>query len=130
MQRRPCGAEAGTRVEIGGRNVQTLRCDPGETVPFAISFETASERLAALPGAYVEPDGSFSLRGESGWRVVGCLFDRDGAVLYVELRGDCPADALSTIIGLLGETAETSMIQLPELGLWVGAQEFATWRSG
>lgn len=106
-------------VSIAGRAVASLRCDPAKIPPFSISFEEASERLAALPGAYVEPDGSFSLRGESDWRIVGNLYDRDGSLLYVELRGDCPAAALSVIIALLGETGESIVVQLPELGVWL-----------
>lgn len=124
LQRRPQSLSFGPRIEIEDREFTTLRCDPATIPPFAISFEEASERLAALPGAYVEPDGSFSLRCDR-WKTVGGFYDRDGAVLYVELRGDNTVDSLAAIIGVLGETPESVVVQLPERGVWLDFESFA-----
>lgn len=132
LQRLPADVLPGPIVSIAGREVESLRCDPASIPPFAVSFEEAGERIAALAGAYVEPDGSFSLlvaphAAHSTPHTFGLLYDRGGALLYVELRTDCPAAALSVIIPLLGETARTVMTQLPEQGVWLSVERFTSW---
>jgi hypothetical protein len=73
--------------------------------PFGISFEEAVERLGQLARMFVEPDGSFvwvSSADDPKWQVDGNLFDRNGRLLRVDLKGTCderPFDKLLTALG-------------------------------
>jgi hypothetical protein len=103
--------------------IERRAAEAGSLVPFSITFEDVCRRLSELPGCYCEPDGSFSI-GTAAWRIDGALFDRDGALLYIELRGACPPDVMKAIIGVLGGPYADLVFQLPERGVWLNADEF------
>jgi len=72
---------------------------------FPVTFEQAESSLAALPRMFIEPDGSFvwvADRGERAWQIDGQLYDRNGRLLYVEVKGNCPADALDRLLRAFG----------------------------
>jgi hypothetical protein len=55
------------------------------------TFEAFSEILATWTGMFVEPDGSFvwaQSSGELRRQLDGMIYDRDGAIEYLELKGD------------------------------------------
>lgn len=81
--------------------------------------------LSKLPGCYFEPDGSFAWvrSGEAPWRLEGCLYDRDDRLVYLELRGDGPADAVRQILSLLAPEEELA-VQLPQQGFWLKGGDF------
>jgi hypothetical protein len=105
------GVTPGPVVELTGQagvklTVTTLAMSAEELAqPFDISFEEAAERLARLERMFVEPDGSFvwvSSADEPRWQVDGNLFDRNGRLLLVDLKGTCDErqfDALLTALG-------------------------------
>jgi hypothetical protein len=73
---------------------------------FGLTFEHASAALAALPGMFLEPDGSFVWRSTDSadpWQLDGELYDRDGRLALVELRGAAPAAAWLEIARSLGD---------------------------
>jgi len=73
-------------------------------VPFAISFEEACDNLGKLQRMYVEPDGSFVWRGttsEQSWQIDGNLYDRQGRVLYCEMKGACFAEVFRQFLAAL-----------------------------
>lgn len=84
-------------------------------VPLAISFDEAIERLAMLDRMYAEPDGSFvwvSPREGLSWQVDGNVFDRDGRVLLVDLKGSCPPADFDQLLACFGWPAEPLIFQL------------------
>jgi hypothetical protein len=126
---RPPQASAGESVEIAGLKVATLNIPAEvlhETAPWC-SFETAETRLAALPRMFIEPDGSFvwvAGEGEPGWQVDGNLYDRHEQLLYVELKGACPAPAFDRLLGALEWPRTPLMFQWTHEALLMDEAEF------
>lgn len=70
------------------------------------SFEAMVDAMSNWPGMFVEMDGSFVwsiLEPGSRRQIDGMIYDRNGAIEYVELKGDLTADAwhrlLETLLG-------------------------------
>lgn len=84
-------------------------------LPMAIGFDDALVRLAALERMYAEPDGSFvwtSAREGLGWQVDGNLFDKDGRVLLVDMKGSCPPTDFDSLLRCFGWPEQRVMMQL------------------
>jgi hypothetical protein len=84
---------------------------PHEPSPLAITFETAFQQLADLPGMFIEPDGSFVWRKtqseNDAWQLDGNLFDRGASLFYVEVKGSCPREAFDQLLtAIRGATVE------------------------
>ena len=120
--------EPGEVVSIQGNRLRTLHIDPTEfAAPFSISFEVAMDRLAQLPGMYCEPDGSFNGTGTvagTRWQLEGNLYDRDGRLMYVELKGDSPTRMWRELFLLLEAPAEENVIELVEAAVFITGVEF------
>lgn len=83
--------------------------------PMAISFDDAIVRLSALERMYAEPDGSFvwtSGREGLSWQVDGNLFDKDGRVLLVDMKGSCPPADFDRLLRCFGWPDQQVMMQL------------------
>lgn len=84
-------------------------------VSLAVSFEEAIDCLSHLERMYAEPDGSFvwvSPREGLSWQVDGNVFDRDGRVVLVDMKGSClPAD-FDRLLACFGWPAEPLVFQL------------------
>jgi hypothetical protein len=93
---------------------------------FPLSFETACRRLQELPRLFIEPDGSFVWRGPQ-WQLDGLLVDRAEHVLYVELKGCCPEDALRDLLSCLREPETALTFQLPQEGRFFSEGALAGW---
>ena len=105
----------------------TLVIPPADLVePLPIGFDECSARLDALPRLFVEPDGSFVWRGEDrgGWQVDGNLYERDGCVLYVELKGTCPAAAFDRLASAWGWPTAAFVAQLVRAGVFLDEATF------
>jgi hypothetical protein len=125
----PAGATAGPEYQLAGRAVRTLRIEPAElaTTTFACSFEAAAERLARLPRMYCEPDGSFvwgSAQGEPAWQVDGNLYDQGERLLFVDLKGTCPADQFDRLLSTLGWPEQRVVFQLTREAVFLDEAEF------
>jgi hypothetical protein len=79
-----------------------------ETDQFPFSFETLAEKLSNMPNLYFEMDGSFvwrpskkatssdttsgtestGLRSRRVLQIDGMVYDRNGAIEYIEMKGD------------------------------------------
>ncbi len=64
--------------------------------PIELSFESAAEVLTQWKGLFFEMDGSFVWRSaervsphEHQWQLDGMLYDRNGKIEYLELKGSC-----------------------------------------
>jgi len=84
-------------------------------VPMTIEFDDAIRQLAGLERMYAEPDGSFvwtSTREGLSWQVDGNLFEKDGRVLLVDMKGGCPPAEFDRLLGCFGWPGEAVMMQL------------------
>lgn len=83
--------------------------------PLAISFDAAIDRLGRLERMYAEPDGAFvwvSPREGLCWQVDGNVFDREGRVVLVDMKGDCPPADFDRLLACFGWPAEPLLFQL------------------
>jgi hypothetical protein len=82
--------------------------------PLASRFDDVARRLMEIPRLHFEPDGSLLLSGPQ-WQVGGMLYDRDGVLQYVELRGCCPLASWQAITRtLLAATVSLSVLRLAD----------------
>lgn len=115
-------------MECDGRLVQTLKV-PHESLaaPLGVSFEAAAQSLEQLPRMFFEPDGSFvwtSGQDEPAWQVDGNLFDRDGRLLFVDLKGTCPVARFEDLLNACGWPATPVMVQLVRQAIFLDEQVF------
>jgi hypothetical protein len=97
---------------------------------FEQTFEDVAERLGQFDRLYFEPDGSFvwvASAGEPGWQLDGMVYDRNGRVLYVDLKGTCPAARLDQLLAALGWPATAVMFQLVREAVFVDEATFRSW---
>lgn len=95
--------------------------------PFQISFEEAGTALAKLDRMFFEPDGSFvwtSPSGQSAWQVDGNLFDRNGRLLFVDLKGSCQSEQFDRLLSALGWPATPMVFQLVREAVFLDEAEF------
>jgi hypothetical protein len=129
---RPESAAAGPTIQLAGGSVATLTV-PHDALatPFGITFEEASERLSQLPRLFIEPDGSFfwgSAAGElPAWQLDGNLFDRNGRLVFVDLRGSCPTKEFDRLLGVFGWPQTPLVFQLVREALPLDEADFRRW---
>jgi hypothetical protein len=121
----------GPTVEIGGRRLATLAV-PHEALsqPFGIAFEEAVNRLNGLERMFSEPDGSFvwtSPHDGPSWQVDGNLFDRNGRLLFVDLKGRCPAEQFDRLLAAFGWPEMPLVFQLVREAVLLDEPEFRRW---
>ncbi|MEX0679112.1 MAG: hypothetical protein WD063_18705 [Pirellulales bacterium] len=125
----PAGATAGDEIEIAGRKVRPMPITPESlsTTALACSFEEARDRLGGLERMYSEADGSFvwtSPQGERAWQIDGNLYDRNGRLLFVDVKGTCPADQFDRLLQALGWPQTKLMFQLTREAAFLDEAEF------
>ena len=128
LHARPASAAPGPAIELADRRLQSLAIAPAElaSTTFATSFEEARSQLDALPRMYTEPDGSFvwvSPHGDPAWQVDGNLYDRDGRLLFVDLKGTCPGDCFDRLLAALAPGTAT-IFQLTREAVFLDEAEF------
>ena len=138
---RPQAAAPAAAIELAGRSVAALEIlREALAHPFGVSFETAVERLNAIDRLFIEPDGSFVWSSpqnretrETGaaprWQVDGNLFDRNGRLLFVDLKGSCPAEEFDRLLTALGWPETALVFQLVREALFLAEPEFRRWAS-
>jgi len=107
---------AHSRLELGGHVFEALIVPPGVAgTPLAVSFEEACAGLDRLEQLLIEPDGAFVWRGsrdETHWQVDGVLYDRAAKLIYVELKGTCPASRFDQLLSIFGWPQTPLIFQL------------------
>jgi hypothetical protein len=126
---RPPGEIAQHEIELGGRKLRTLAVarETLATTTMDASFEEARSRLAALARMYCEPDGSFvwaSAHGEPAWQVDGNLYDRNERLLFVDLKGTCPAAQFDRLLAAFGWPETKLVFQLTREAVFLDEAEF------
>ena len=134
LHRRPSAEYPGTRQTLDGRPVETLEIPAADlTCPFAVSFEEASAALERLPRMFVEPDGSFVWVADEttrSWQLDGMLYDRDGRLLYVELKGDAPPAELARFLDCCRSVPDDCVVRFARQAYAVGIAEWWRWCEG
>jgi len=120
--------------KLGDGEWRTLEVSPAAVpeVRFDCSFESAAERLSQLDRMYCEPDGSFvwvSAQNELSWQVDGNLYDRDDRLIFVDLKGSCPAEEFDHLLRCLGWPETPVVFQLVREAVWFDEAEFRRWAS-
>jgi hypothetical protein len=128
----PADAVRGPSVELPGRQVRTLQIAPAtlSTTTFGCSFETAQARFSELERMFIEADGSFvwaSPQGSPAWQVDGNLYDRNEQLLFVDMKGVCPAEQFDRLLTALGWPDTRLMFQLTREALFLDETEFRSW---
>lgn len=127
----PDSAKPGPAISLDGRALATLEIAPAALgTPFGISFEEAQSRIERLPRSNVEPDGSLfygSAAGEPPWHIDGNLFDRNGRLLFVDLKGSLPAEEFDKILSALGWPQTRLVFQLVREAIFLDEPEFRRW---
>jgi hypothetical protein len=122
----------GIAIELRGVSTQTLIVQPAALAhPFAISFEEAATALAQLNRMFVEPDGSFvwvssntAADEAARWQLDGNLFDRNGRLLLVDLKGSCAAADFDRLLAAFGWPATPVMFELAREAVFLDEHEF------
>ena len=113
---RPPQTELDAVRVLRGCTLQSLGVAPSELdCGFAQSFEEVQAALEQLPRMFFEPDGSFVWKIADGLprqQLDGLLFDRDGRVRFVELKGACAHEEFERFIAALGTPVEGCLFQL------------------
>jgi hypothetical protein len=92
---------------------------------FAVTFEETLCAFERLEQMFAEPDGSFVwVAADRAWQIDGNLYDRDGRLLYVELRGRAPAEVLDRLLSALGWPAERLAFEWRAAGVFLGEEDF------
>ncbi len=134
VQARPDSVVIGGARDLDGRVCKVLPAGALRSpIPMPVSFEEVADRLQRLPRLFFEPDGSFvwvGHRGESRWQVDGLLSDRDGRVLYAELKGHCPPEAFDQLLRAMGWPATRLVFQFIRHGVFVDEGEFRRLAAG
>ena len=127
LHARPAEVRSGPTRRLAGTEIATLAIVPSDLPSFGLSFEEAAAALRELPRMYCEEDGSFvwvSAHGKPAWQVDGNLYDRAGRLLFVDLKGSCPSDALNRLLTACGWPATAVVFQLVREAVFVDEAEF------
>jgi len=132
LHRRPATVTRGDQITLDGCDLATVVLSAQQqSEPFAVSFETATERLAELPRMFVEPDGSFvwvSAEGaEAAWQVDGVVNDRADRVVSVEVKGTCPRSRFEQLLHVFDWPNTPLLVQLVHAAVFLENTEYFQW---
>ena len=96
-------------------------------VPLPIGFDDVLNQLNTLPRLYAEPDGSFvwtSPHENIRWQVNGNLYEKNDRVLFVELKGSCPALEFDQLLACFLPDEKACVVQLTRPAVFVTTEVF------
>jgi hypothetical protein len=123
----------GITLVLRGEPTATLVVPPAALAyAFAISFEQAAAALDRLGRMFVEPDGSFvwvssnepGVSSEPRWQIDGSLFDRNGRLLLVDVKGSCVETEFDRFLTALGWPDTPVMFELTREAVFLDEAEF------
>jgi hypothetical protein len=123
----------GITLVLRGEPTQTLVVPPAAIAhAFATSFERAAAALEELERMFVEPDGSFvwvssndsAVTDEPRWQIDGSLFDRNGRLLLVDVKGTCTEAQFDRLLAALGWPDTPVMFELTREAVFLDEAEF------
>ena len=128
------GVVEGECILLGSEQVRTLA--GGRSIreaTFPISYETAAAALEELPRLDIEPDGWFvwpSPPGQPRWQLEGTLHDRHDRLLFVQVKGTCPAESFDQFLTALGWPQTPLLFQLVRAAVFLAEEEFRRTANG
>ena len=126
---RPPQVAPGAVQKVLGHEVALLAVTPEMLAAgMALSFEEAAERLQRLPRMFLEPDGSFvwvSPAAEPAWQLDGVLYDRNGHLQFIDVRGEFTAESLAAFLEAIAGS-QPVMFQLAREALFLDEDAFRT----
>jgi hypothetical protein len=123
----------GAAVQLRGAPTPTLIVPPAALAhPFAMTFEEAVAALEQLERMFVEPDGSFVWVSSNTstaalaprWQLDGNLFDRNGRLLFVDLKGSCAEPDFDRLLAALGWPTTPVIFELAREAVFLDEPEF------
>lgn len=113
-----------------GQSIACWKVTQVDRFSMEVTFEQVEQRLSQLPRMFFEMDGSFVWRGQSheasqptsDWQVDGMVYDVNGRVSRVELKGRCAAKEFLQI-ALALQPAENLLAYCIDDGCFVGVDE-------
>ncbi len=80
--------------------------------PFSTSFEETAKRLERLTRMFFEQDGSFVWTPESDQQIDGMLYDAQGKLQYVELKGICTLASWRVLLIAIGGDSQNGVVMV------------------
>jgi hypothetical protein len=127
----------GISLDLSGMKLPTLIVPPAALAhSFVMTFEEAALALESLERMFVEPDGSFvwvSPNTPTGsdaterWQIDGNLFDRNGHLLMVDLKGTCAEAEFDRLLGAFGWPTTPVMFQLAREAVFLDEVAFRSY---
>jgi hypothetical protein len=122
----------GVSLSLRSANTVTLMVPPvALAYPFNLSFDQVYSALESIERMYIEPDGSFvwvsSTDGENDspqWQLDGNLFDRNGRLLLVDVKGSCTELVLDRLLSAVGWPETPVMFELAREAVFLEESEF------
>jgi hypothetical protein len=116
-------------ILLDGVELDALTVPPEfQATPLGVSFEVAAELLEVFPRMYFEPDGSFvwvsSSNDEAVWQVDGNLYDRDGSLIAIDLKGTCNREQLQHLLDVFRAAGRELMIEVARHAVFVHERVF------
>ena len=105
----------------------TSHCPRSTQHTATIGFDDVLNQLGSLPRLYAEPDGSFvwtSPHDHARWQVNGNLYERNDSVLFVEIKGSCPASEFDQLLACFLPDEKACVVQLTRPAVFVTAEVF------
>lgn len=117
---KPASAPSGPTYSLRGLALPTLAITAAECPSFERTFEEVAADLERFERMYFEPDGSFVWVPADGdgsgsparRQLDGMLYDRDGRVRHVELKGSCNSEEFDRMTAVLGLPTSGMIFQL------------------
>jgi hypothetical protein len=123
----------GVAIELRGQATPTLIVPPTALAhPFELTFEEAVAALERLDRMFIEPDGAFvwvsastaATGDEQAWQLDGNLFDRNGRLLLVDVKGSCPEVEFDRLLAAFGWPGTPVLFELTREAVFLGESEF------
>ena len=99
------------------------------STPLPIGFDDVLNQLGNLSRLYAEPDGSFvwtSPHDHARWQVNGNLYEKNDNILFVELKGFCPASEFDQLLACFLPDEKACVVQLTRPAVFVTVEVFRT----
>jgi hypothetical protein len=116
-------------ITLDGRDVDALIVPSDlQALPLGVTFEQAVEMLGAFPQMYIEPDGSFVwvsvAKSTESWQVDGNLYDRDGSLIAIDLKGTYYRSQLGKLFDVFRADKRKLMIEIVRDGVFLRERDF------
>lgn len=116
-------------IALADRAIEAYIVPPElQAMPLGVSFEEAAEQLETFSRMFFEPDGSFvwvsSSDEELAWQVDGNLYDRDGSLVAIDVKGTCGPTHLAQLFDVFRTAGRELMIEVVRDAIFIRERNF------